>query len=168
MGTMGRPGSYNRGVHFAAVLLLLRAACACAAGPATVVVIGDVMLGWGLNEPIRNRVDPFRGVRPVLKGADLALANLEGPITVRGTAAKAKRFTFRTPPSRVAMLSRAGLDGFGLANNHIMDFGEAGLADTLASLAKGGLCAAGAGRDAVAARRAAWFSAGGIPVALLS
>jgi poly-gamma-glutamate synthesis protein (capsule biosynthesis protein) len=45
-----------------------------------------------------------------------------------------------------------------LANNHVLDFGQAGLAETLAALGDAGLATAGAGRDAAAARQPAAVS----------
>ena len=155
-------------VRIVAVLFLFQAAAAYARGPATLAIIGDVMLGWGLDKPIRKGVDPFAGVRPVLQGANLAFANLEGPITRRGTRAKGKRFTFRTPPERVAMLSGSGLDALALANNHILDYGDVGLADTIGALGGAGICTAGAGVNLAAARKPVWFESRGLPVALLS
>jgi poly-gamma-glutamate capsule biosynthesis protein CapA/YwtB (metallophosphatase superfamily) len=48
-----------------------------------------------------------------------------------------------------------------LANNHVLDFGRGGLAETLATLARAGLRSAGAGRDAAGAQRAAVISLAG-------
>jgi poly-gamma-glutamate synthesis protein (capsule biosynthesis protein) len=46
-------------------------------------------------------------------------------------------------------------DACALANNHVLDFGGAGLIETLDALAGAGLTAVGAGRDATAARQPA-------------
>jgi poly-gamma-glutamate synthesis protein (capsule biosynthesis protein) len=105
---------------------------------------------------------------PIVRGADLAFANLEGPLTQRGKSVEGKTYTFRTPPSRVAMLQKAGFDGFSLANNHIMDFGAVGLEETLAALDGAKICHAGAGANLAAARTPAWFEVQGLPVAFLA
>ncbi len=71
-------------------------------------------------------------IAPVLGDADVAVANLETAVT-NGGAATAKTFVFRTPPSAFAALRGASVDVVSMANNHGMDFGEAGLRDSLAA-----------------------------------
>ena len=58
-------------------------------------------------------------------------------------------------PANLAALSVARPDVCVLANNHVGDFGRRGLVETLEVLARGGLRAAGAGRDAAEASRPA-------------
>jgi poly-gamma-glutamate synthesis protein (capsule biosynthesis protein) len=82
----------------------------------------------------------------VLKSADLAVVNLETAITDRGTAAP-KEFTFRAPPSGLTALRKSGVDVVTLANNHGMDYGRVGLADTLKAAKRSGLHLIGAGND---------------------
>jgi poly-gamma-glutamate synthesis protein (capsule biosynthesis protein) len=71
-------------------------------------------------------------IAPVLRRADLAVVNLETAVTMGGRAT-AKQFVFRTPPSAFAALRAGGVDVASMANNHGMDFGEAGLRDSLAA-----------------------------------
>ncbi len=134
----------------------------------TLAAIGDVMLDHALDGPIRKGVDPFAGVAPVLRGADVAIANLEGPITARGTRAKGKKYAFRTPAARTAMLTGAGLDVLALANNHSMDYGAVGFRDTVAALRAAGLAFCGAGEDIDEARQPAIVEVKGTRVAFLS
>jgi poly-gamma-glutamate capsule biosynthesis protein CapA/YwtB (metallophosphatase superfamily) len=68
----------------------------------------------------------------VLGEADIAVVNLETAVTNSGAAA-AKTFVFRTPPSAFAALRGGSIDVASMANNHGMDFGEAGLRDSLAA-----------------------------------
>jgi poly-gamma-glutamate capsule biosynthesis protein CapA/YwtB (metallophosphatase superfamily) len=82
----------------------------------------------------------------VLKAADLAVVNLETAITTRGTAAP-KEFTFRAPPTGMFALRKAGIDVVTVANNHGMDYGRVGLADTLAAGKSSGLAVIGAGTN---------------------
>jgi poly-gamma-glutamate synthesis protein (capsule biosynthesis protein) len=49
-------------------------------------------------------------------------------------------------PANVACLTAAGIDVCALANNHVLDYGVAGLEETLATLAAAGVKTAGAGR----------------------
>ena len=136
--------------------------------PFTLAAIGDVMLSHVFDGPIRKGVDPFADLAPVLRGADLAIANLEGPITARGARVKGKKFTFRVPPERARMIAEAGIDALALANNHSMDFGPVGLRDSMAALRTAGLAYAGAGEDIAEARRPAVLDVHGTRVALLS
>ncbi|MDQ3380428.1 MAG: CapA family protein [Actinomycetota bacterium] len=71
-------------------------------------------------------------IAPVLGEADIAVANLETAVT-NGGAATAKTFVFRTPPSAFEALRGGSIDVVSMANNHGMDFGEAGLRDSLAA-----------------------------------
>jgi poly-gamma-glutamate capsule biosynthesis protein CapA/YwtB (metallophosphatase superfamily) len=86
----------------------------------------------------------------VLKAADLAVVNLETAVTERGTAAP-KEFTFRAPASAMTTLRNSGIDVVTVANNHGMDYGRVGLADTLAAGKSSGLAVIGAGVNITAA-----------------
>lgn len=133
--------------------------------------VGDVMLG-GTAAPVLAQQGydyPFVHVGAVLKRSAAVFGNLEGPLTDGGTPAPDKQYVFRSPPEKVApALKAAGFTVLSLANNHILDYGEAGLNDTLASLAQAHILHAGAGADDLTARAPAWFSAGGERVALLA
>jgi poly-gamma-glutamate synthesis protein (capsule biosynthesis protein) len=71
-------------------------------------------------------------IAPTLGAADVAVANLETAVT-NGGAAMAKQFVFRTPASAFAALRGGSIDVVSMANNHGMDYGEAGLRDSLAA-----------------------------------
>lgn len=71
-------------------------------------------------------------IRPVLEQADLAVVNLETAVTGGGVAV-AKQFAFAAPPSAFAALRGGGVDVASMANNHGLDYGEAGLRDSLAA-----------------------------------
>jgi poly-gamma-glutamate capsule biosynthesis protein CapA/YwtB (metallophosphatase superfamily) len=86
----------------------------------------------------------------MLKKADIGVVNLETAITARGTAAP-KQYTFRAPATGLTALRKAGIDVVTLANNHGMDYGRVGLADTLAAGKRAGLPIIGAGKDVTAA-----------------
>ena len=92
---------------------------------------------------------------------DVRLINLETSVTRSGEFAPGKQVHYRMNPANIGCLTVARPDVCALANNHVLDFGRAGLAETLDTLAGAGLVAAGAGRDAAAARRA--VAAGAAP-----
>ena len=84
---------------------------------------------------------------------DVRILNLETSITTSDDFASGKRVHYRMHPDNVGALATARPDCTTLANNHVLDFGRAGLAETLAVLSGAGLSAAGAGRDEDVARR---------------
>ncbi|WP_044871214.1 CapA family protein [Pseudomonas sp. LFM046] len=74
------------------------------------------------------------------------LINLETAVTRRGQP-EAKGINYRMSPANIPAILAAGIDCCVLANNHVLDWGRAGLSDTLATLARNGVQCAGAGRD---------------------
>ncbi|MFB9905414.1 CapA family protein [Allokutzneria oryzae] len=82
---------------------------------------------------------------------DLRVLNLETCVTGDGTFAKGKAVHYRMHPGNLACLTVARPDVCVLANNHVLDFGSRGLADTLTELTKAGIRRVGAGLDAAQA-----------------
>ncbi len=82
---------------------------------------------------------------------DVRLINLETAVTGEADFAPGKAVHYRMSPRNLPCVAAARPDVCALANNHVLDFGRAGLAETLAALGRAGLAAAGAGRDAAAA-----------------
>lgn len=68
-------------------------------------------------------------VKPVLERADLAMLNLETAVAAdtSGLRPQPKQFTFITSPKILDAVHDAGVDVVTAANNHAMDYGEAGL-----------------------------------------
>jgi hypothetical protein len=145
--------------------LYLRDGRALAAGEAVVEVaaVGDVMLGRG----VASVSDPLSGVAPWLRSADLALGNLEC-VVAEGGAPRPGPYRLRAPAPAVAILRDAGFDILGLANNHALDYGSEGLAETVARLHEAGIAAVGAGKDPMAAARPVIREVGGLRLAFLA
>jgi poly-gamma-glutamate synthesis protein (capsule biosynthesis protein) len=78
---------------------------------------------------------------------DVRIVNLETAVTTSQAAWPAKDVLYRTHPENVAILRAARIDSCALANNHILDWGYAGLLETLDCLQSADLAIAGAGRD---------------------
>ena len=74
---------------------------------------------------------------------DVRLINLETSITRNGDFAPGKQVHYRMNPANIGCLTVAQPDVCALANNHVLDFGRGGLAETLDTLAGAGLPAAG-------------------------
>lgn len=119
-----------------------------AADNITLTFAGDILLDGFVGEQIaRYGVNfPFAKVAPVLQKADIAFANLETPVSVRGKAAE-KTFAFRSKPAALGGLGYAGIDGVTLANNHILDYGQVAMLDTLIHLDKYKIGHTGAGSN---------------------
>lgn len=124
--------------------------------PVVIYAAGDVAIVGNAELELRGRYDEaFARLLPLLADRDVAICNLEAPLTRRGEAVAGKTFTFRAPPESLAAIVAAGFNVFGLANNHLLDYGPLGLQDTLAHLQAAGVYSAGAGADLAHARRPA-------------
>ena len=80
--------------------------------------------------------------RPVVR-----LINLETSITTSAAHLPDKRIHYRMHPANVRCLTAANIDCCALANNHTVDWGYPGLAETLATLKTAGLVGVGAGQN---------------------
>ncbi len=99
--------------------------------------------------------------------ADISMVNLESPFTQEGSA-REKEYIFRALPEYVKILKNAGIDIVCLANNHIFDYSEQGLFDTIDHLDKAGILHAGAGRNKIEARKAEVITVKGKKLAFLA
>lgn len=141
----------------------------------TLALTGDVMLGRLVNDRLKSMQphEVWGNVLPHLLQADLRIINLECALTLQRKpwARSWKKFHFRADPKTVRVLLAAQIDACTLANNHILDYEERGLRDTLSMLDKTGIRHAGAGANAEEAAAPALLDVPGDPpcrVALLS
>ena len=103
-----------------------------------------------------------------LQGVDILVANNEFPFTDRGTPTEGKAYTFRADTGTVDYLHDLGVDVAVLANNHIYDFGETGLLDTLDTLSGAGIPFVGAGEDLKEASDPIYFIINDIKIAVVA
>ena len=80
-------------------------------------------------------------------GPAVRVMNLETSVTRSDDAALGKAVTYRMSPANLRVLTVAKVDIWALANNHILDYGSAGLVETLDTMGGAGLRMSGAGRD---------------------
>lgn len=134
-----------------------------------IAAVGDILLDRRVGAAIAaDGPDyPFERVAPVLRDADLALGNLECPITDSDARAP-KPFSFRVRPAAARGLIPSGLDILGLANNHTLDCGRSGLADTMSWIDRARLSYCGAGASARRAGTGREIRVGGHRVRFLS
>jgi hypothetical protein len=131
---------------------------------ATLLAVGDVMLGRG----VRAEPDPFAGVAGWLHTADLILGNFEGVIADLDSGSPPPGYDLRMPETAAAQLRAAGFDVVGLANNHSLDLGPAGLEHTTAQLTAAGLTVIGARSDRATAAQPTIHTINEIRLALLA
>lgn len=92
---------------------------------------------------------------------ELRLVNLETAITTSDEAWPHKGIHYRMHPANIGCLTAARIDCCALANNHVLDWGRAGLRQTLQTLQQAGIHSAGAGRNLEAAGAPATLPLGG-------
>lgn len=119
-------------------------------GPVQIVFGGDTMLadaqvadmGYGRGDEV------LAGVKPLLAGADEVVINAEAPISARTDGGdRGAKYTYSVLPSDADALARAGVTILNLGNNHSMDRGPHGLADTISWAKSHGISTVGAGQD---------------------
>jgi poly-gamma-glutamate synthesis protein (capsule biosynthesis protein) len=93
------------------------------------------------------KMDPTR--------TDVRIINLETAITESDDFSRGKPVLYRMHPRNIGCLTAAHISCCALANNHLLDWGEEGLQETLRTLDAAGIAHAGAGLDASEAERAA-------------
>ena len=79
---------------------------------------------------------------------DLRIINLETAITSTETHRPGKGIHYRMHPQNLGCLAAARISACALANNHLLDWGNEGLTETLRTLDAAGIAHAGAGHDA--------------------
>ena len=120
------------------------------AASVTLAFAGDVHFTGRTARLLSDPATAFGPVAAVLKSADFTAVNFETAVTSRGTP-QPKTYHFRTVPTAFTALRDAGVDLVTMANNHVLDYGQAGLADTLAAARAARFPYVGIGADAAAA-----------------
>jgi poly-gamma-glutamate synthesis protein (capsule biosynthesis protein) len=153
---------------------LLPAPAAPPARRITVMAVGDVLFGRYLDRETYAPVvrsehgDPFVEVAPLLRRADLALANIESPVLSEPEEFGVNsRLTFRAEPEDLARVDAAGFDVISFANNHALNFGAQGVIETLAHVGRTRLRSVGIGPDQAQADAPVVVEVGGVRVAVL-
>jgi poly-gamma-glutamate synthesis protein (capsule biosynthesis protein) len=137
--------------------------------------LGDTLIG-GEAQPVLDQRGPrwaLDGIRHLFESSDLVVANHEGPLTLLDRPATKldtgrKRYWYRGDPESAQALVGSGIRVVSLANNHILDFGERGLLDTIEALDAAGIAHCGAGTNRTEARRAAVVEVNGLKIGFLS
>ena len=120
------------------------------AKPAEIIIVGDILCGRNGNSLGLS----LENVSAWLQSADLAIGNLEcGLSSQRGSESRSGQGSEIEPyllfgaPTLAGYLRQAGFDILGLANNHALDLGWDGLADTVKYLHQNGIDGIGVRRN---------------------
>jgi poly-gamma-glutamate capsule biosynthesis protein CapA/YwtB (metallophosphatase superfamily) len=134
----------------------------------TLAAVGDIMLGRRVGA--RHRADPGAPLKPLAKrlaGAEITVGNFESTLSAAGSPTQGGDSFAASPRVRPA-LRAAGFDLLSLANNHVGDYGDRALRQTLDRFDSGGIKTIGAGRDLAAARRPVIIERDGVRVGFLA
>ncbi|MHC4917938.1 MAG: CapA family protein [Planctomycetota bacterium] len=110
----------------------------------------------------------FGKTRELFRRADLAVVNLESPLCSGGSPVAKLGPNFKADPGIAGVLAGVPVGAACLANNHTMDQGAEGLAETISALDAAGIPHVGAGPDQKAACGPLVLEAGGLRIALLA
>lgn len=116
----------------------------------TISAAGDVTFGNYLNQDyswsfdqVYSQVEDegyfFENVYDIFSADDCTLVNLEGPLTNAEEIRQEKEYVIKGRPEYAALLKYGGIEAVGLANNHILDYKEQGLLDTVQAVKDEGI-----------------------------
>ena len=120
----------------------------------TISATGDVTIGGDTRKSGKSIFDkqldkepsglnfPMENVAEIFAQDDMTIVNFEGTLTNTKSATK-NTYSFAAPPEYVQVLTSGNIEAVSLENNHVMDHGEAGYADTCQTLENNGIAYSG-------------------------
>lgn len=133
--------------------------------------IGDIMLGRNIGERLKHVADPFKEVREIFETVDIIIGNLEAPFTNASNPlfkSKNPHLTFKVSTSLATVLKKIPVNALTLANNHITDYGQRGVMDTMDTLKKLNILYTGAGKNLSEATNPIIFNKYNIKIAMFA
>lgn len=142
----------------------------------TVTAVGDVTIGRNVQhsgasifetelKKQKNDINfIFRNVKDIFEADDLTIANFEGVLADRYTIPAKKKnndYLFLAPVSYVSVLPDNSVEAVTMENNHVGDFGEDGIASTIAAMESAGVVWSNAGHMGV-------YEVKGVRIAMLA
>lgn len=108
------------------------------------------------------------GIKPFFENSDLGFLQLEFTVTRKDTPIAKSGPNHRSHEGCLKVPQALGIDAVLLANNHVGDFGAAGVEDTLENCRNIGMKTVGAGRNAADAAAPLLMECHGLRIALLN
>lgn len=108
--------------------------------------MANIKLAFGGDiAPVTLRKYIYGDLANYLKVCDVRIANLEIALTNESTPLKNKIYPHKGPPEAIDMITNDGFGIFNIANNHILDYGENALLESMTLLSKKGIPFVGSG-----------------------
>lgn len=116
----------------------------------TISAAGDVTLGTHQNQDyyysFRQAYDQaedegyfFQNVYDIFSQDDMTLVNLEGPLTTSEDMLEGQTYCIKGDPAYAELLTYGSIETVSMGNNHRLDYGPQGTADTVAALEEQGI-----------------------------
>ncbi|MCU0846258.1 MAG: CapA family protein [Spirochaetes bacterium] len=136
----------------------------------SILFIGDILLSNEVEKRIlaHGTGYPFAKIKDDMKKYNFIVGNLEAPISTRGEMYEDKAYQFEVDPYVAACLKDLEIDAVSISNNHLLDYGEEGMYDTIYYLRQWQIMHTGAGKNLEEAKRPAVFRCGPTEICLLS
>jgi Putative enzyme of poly-gamma-glutamate biosynthesis (capsule formation) len=137
------------------------------------VAVGDIMMGRAVGKRLGNNPEgyyaAFKDVAATLKQGDIVFANLESPLTSStNSLSKKNKIILKASPDCIDALKNAGFNVLSLANNHMMDYYDKGLFDTMKLLNENKIAYTGAGKNLDEARKPVIIEKNGLRFGIIS
>lgn len=133
-------------------------------------IVGDIMLARRVRESMESQDDlaaPFRVFADRLASADITVGNLESTLSQNGSATQGGD-SFGARQDVLKGLKLAGFDLLGLANNHLGDYGQRAIVETIKRIDRAGFAFTGGGVDLEQARKPAVIERRGISIGFIA
>jgi poly-gamma-glutamate synthesis protein (capsule biosynthesis protein) len=136
------------------------------------LAVGDINLGREVGQEILggDTLYPFHAVQDTFARFDLVFGNLESCLSDEGgeTQSSKNNLVFTGPPAGARSLRRAGVHVVSTANNHALDYGLKGWAETIDRLQEAGVGFVGTGRDSLHLAGPLVLDRGGVRIAIFA
>ena len=138
----------------------------------TATMVGDMMFGRNIQTIVDHKGYDFlfRYVKPYFLSSDFTTGNFENPIITRDESEYElpdKNIYLHARPDVIPVLEAMKFTNVNLANNHLMDYGVAGLNETIDAFAASSVTAVGAGLNKTRSGEIKYSQINGINVATL-
>lgn len=134
-------------------------------------LLGDVCL-TKMNRPIVATQEPeklFNGLHKILVNSDFNIANFEAPIPEEShLPIKKIGPALRNDKNLVEILKKSNFQALGLANNHILDYGQAAVVSTINNLNDENIESFGAGLNKIEAKKPLFIEVGNRTIGLMA